>query len=200
MDYVKDETFSQGYDPESYVASIRNYRSIVKRLSSEAEVDQQLCDRFRSLVQAQAGRVRATVMTEDWCGDAACNIPILTQLCAEADVPLRVFRGSEHPDMKDGYEPEGSDHIPVFSLWDGSYNELVRWIEAPQVVDRKKEAWKAERPRFMELYAQRNDDPEAAKEFASMYRGFLEEMAGWYKDGDWQESVREICESLEKST
>jgi len=55
-----------------------------------------------------------------------------------------------------------------------------------------KDEWKAQRPEFMELYAKQKTDKEAAKQFATMYRSFMEEMAGWYRDGMWDETTREI--------
>jgi hypothetical protein len=137
------------------------------------------------------------MMSEDWCGDAACNLPILADLFSRAGIELRVFRGSEQADLKNRYESDGDDHIPVFSVWDANWNELARWIEAPASMDAKKNAWKAERPEFMELYEKQKTDRDAAKQFATMYRSFIEQMVEWYKAGDWNETTRELVERIE---
>ena len=108
-----------------------------------------------------------------------------------------MFRGSEHEPLKTKYESEGNDHIPVISLWNGDGRELGRWIEAPRAVDTLKSEWKAKRPHFMELYGKQKEDKEAAKEFASLYREFLDEMAGWYRSGMWLETTREIVELVQ---
>lgn len=194
---MDDQRFSRGYDPESYVANLRNYRSFVKKLMPEASAAAEHVTRLREAISAAAGPVRATMMTEDWCGDSACNTPILTDFFSRAGVEFRVFRGSEETDLKDTYESEGADHIPVVSVWDGEGREILRWIEAPAAMGKKKDAWKAERPEFMELYKKQKDDPAAAKEFASYYRQFIETMADWYKAGDWNETTREIVEAAE---
>ena len=59
-----------------------------------------------------------------------------------------------------------------------------------------KDAWKAKRPEFMELYSKRDEDKEASRKFATLYRGFLEEIAGWYTGGMWKETTREIVETI----
>mgnify|MGYP006289087977 FL=1 len=191
--------FERGYDAETYVNNLRNYRSLVKRLMDEAEADSSHAEGLREAAGGFEQPLRATMMTEDWCGDSACNTPILADLFEKADMPFRAFRGSEESELKEMYESEGDDHIPVVSLWDGNGTELFRWIEAPGAVQKKKDAWKAERPQFMELYKKQQEDKEAAKQFASFYREFLETMAGWYEADMWSETTREILEGLKKA-
>ncbi|MFP4375375.1 MAG: thioredoxin family protein [Spirochaetaceae bacterium] len=194
------QTFETGYDPETYVANLRNYRTFVKRLMGEASARSDHVTALVDAVQGVHAPVRATMMTEDWCGDSACNTPILADLFSRAGIEFRVFRGSEQTDLKQKYNSEGATHIPVVSLWDGSGRELARWIEAPAVVDRKKTAWKKEHPEFTELYDKQKTDTDAAKRFATLYRQFIEEMAEWYMAGDWDETTREIVEQLQAST
>jgi len=184
--------FGAGYDVDTYVRNLRNYRSMVRTLMDEADANDEHARELKRRVAEKPQPVRATVTTEDWCGDSALNLPILASLFDKAGVQVRVFRGSETPELKDKYEREGDDHIPVISLWDAEGNELGRWIEAPERVGTMKDEWKAQRPEFMELYAKQKTDKEAAKQFATMDRSFMEEMAGWYRDGMWDETTREI--------
>jgi len=186
------QTFEQGYDAETYVANLRNYRTFVKRLMGEASANDDHVMALKDATEGLEVPVRATMMTEDWCGDSACNTPVLADLFSRAGIEFRVFRGSEQADLKEKYNSEGATHIPVVSLWDGSGREYVRWIEAPAAVDRKKTEWKAKHPEFTELYEKQKTDKEAAKQFAALYRQFLEEMASWYKAGDWDDTTGEI--------
>ena len=194
------QTFEQGYDTETYVANLRNYRTFVKRLMGEASANDDHVKALKDATEGLEAPVRATMMTEDWCGDSACNTPVLADLFSRAGIEFRVFRGSEQADLKEKYNSEGATHIPVVSLWDGSGREHVRWIEAPDAVSRKKTEWKAQHPEFNELYEKQKNDKEAAKKFGSLYRQFIEEMAEWYKAGDWDETTREIVEQLQEST
>ena len=195
---MNSQRFERGYLPEEYVNNLRNYRSLVKQLMKEAQATDDHVEALRSSKERFVAPVRATMMTEDWCGDSACNTPVLTQLFEAAEIDFRVFRGSEEEELKAMYESEGDDHIPVVSVWDGKGRELLRWIEAPESVRRKKNEWKASRPEFTELYEMKEEDKEAAKRFASLYREFLETMAGWYKSGDWTETTGEVAELLEE--
>lgn len=189
--------FQQGYDVDTYVRNLRNYRSFVRGLMDEADADAGHAKALADRAAQHPQPVRATVMTEDWCGDSATNLPVLASLFQKAGIELRIFRGSEHESLKEMYESEGDDHIPVISLWDGDGNEIARWIEAPAKVDERKDAWKAERPEFMELYERQKTDKEAAKEFSALYRKLLETMAGWYRDeGLWKETTREVAEAV----
>lgn len=147
---------------------------------------------------AKGGVTCATLMTEDWCGDSACNVPILGKLFAAAAIPFVIVRGSEMPDLKTFYESSGDDHIPAVSLWRGDESEIVRWIEAPKAVTARKDAWKAAHPEFMELFRKQSaGDADATKRFGQRYRVFLETMASWYREGMWSETTREIVERTE---
>lgn len=194
------QTFEQGYDTETYVANLRNYRTFVKRLMGEASANDDHVTALKDATEGANAPVRATMMTEDWCGDSACNTPVLADLFSRAGIEFRVFRGSEQADLKEKYNSEGATHIPVVSLWDGSGRELVRWIEAPAAVGSKKTEWKAQHPEFTDLYEKQKTDKDAAKKFGTLYRQFIEEMAEWYKAGDWDETTREIVEQLQEST
>lgn len=193
---LTDRLFEEGYTPEDYVDSIRNYRSLLKTLVEEADATPERAAELASATKRFAAPVRATMATEDWCGDAVCNLPVLIPLFEKAGIPFRVLRGSEHPDLKAFYNDRGLDHIPRVSLWDGNGKELMVWVEKPAAVAPKQDAWKKENPTFYELYENREKDKESAKEWAAMYRRYLEAMADWYRQGMWRETEREIVELL----
>ncbi|MFW5711919.1 MAG: thioredoxin family protein [bacterium] len=203
LEKLTKDYFNQGLTVDDYLEELRHYRSLVRKLMeavassdspSPADVES-----LRAVVDGFTQPVRATVNTEDWCGDWICNLPILKKLFEKVEIPLRVFRGSEFPQLKKHYEKDGDTHIPAVSLWDGDGNELLRWIEAPAKVAEQKDAWKAENPRMMELYQKQSEDKQAAKEFAKLYRSFLETMAGWYTSGMWHETVAELLQKAQQA-
>jgi len=193
---MNEQQFNAGFTPNEYVDSMRNYRSFVRDLMGTPSVNKVHEGQLKSAVKALPGPVRATIMSEDWCGDAACNLATVTALMQNAGIELRVIRGSENAELKDFYESDGDDHIPVISIWDGDFNECARWVEAPASIQVQKAAWKEERPHFMELYGKRQNDPEAAKEFAKMYREFMNEMISWYQTGGWDNVTAEIVSQV----
>ncbi|MFW6368592.1 MAG: thioredoxin family protein [Spirochaetota bacterium] len=197
---MTQDIITNGYFTDDYIQKVRNYRSLIKKLTESASPDAGHVDRLKAAVK-NSGATHASLMTEDWCGDSACNVPILSKLFEGAGLPFRIIRGSEVTNVKEFYENDGATHIPVVSIWDDDENELARWIEAPEAVARRKDAWKKEHPEFEELYEkQKSGDTEAMKKFGALYRQFLEEMAGWYRDeNQWSETTREIVEGLEQS-
>ncbi len=188
--------FDRGLTVEEYLEELRHYRSLVRKVMEKVRaVDtpvQEDAEALKAAIDSFPQPIRATVNTEDWCGDWICNMPVLQKLFDSVEVPFRVFRGSEHAELKQMYEKDGDTHIPAVSLWDGDGKEIVRWIEAPEKVAGMKDEWKSEHPQLMELYERQSEDKAAAKEFAKLYRSFLETMAEWYMDGMWNETVREI--------
>ena len=188
--------FEKGTDAAGYLADLKSYRSVVRSLVTAAKADPLHVSALSKAAASYAQPVRASAMTEDWCGDSACVLPILTELFSGADIPFTVFHGSEYTELESHYHGLGVDHIPVISFWDGTGAEIGRWIECPAAVEERKDRWKADRPEFMELYAKRNTDKDAARKFASLYREFVETMAEWYKGGMWTETTREVVDIL----
>ena len=196
---MTQDYFDSGSEIETYLKDVRSYRSLVRSLTKEARVDAAAAAELQKALADHPGPVIATVHTEPWCGDSACNLPILRPLFAAAGIPFRVFDEANHPELKEYYRADGEGHIPVLSLWDGQGHEIGRWVEAPAAVQPLKQQWKAEHPRLMELYPLKADDPEAEKEFARLYRSFLEDMAIWYREGMWEETVKEIVALAESA-
>jgi len=192
---VIQELFAEGIEPESYTQGLRNYRKLVTDLYAEVVPDEQWATLFSSAVAAAGERTFMTVMTEDWCGDSACNVPLLTRLASGANLPFRVFRGSDFPTLKSYYNDRNVTHIPVVSIWDSQERELFRWIERPAACAAPADAWKAAHPDFSVLH--KGTDKESQKGFARLYREFLEEMSRWYRDGLWAETARELAQGLQ---
>lgn len=203
LEKMNSDYFQQGLTVDEYLNELRHYRSLVRKLVDQAgradSPTRSDIEALRVAADSFSQPVRATVNTEDWCGDWICNMPILEKLFSSTHIPFRVFRGSEYEELKGRYEKDGDTHIPAVSLWDGEGNELMRWIEAPAKVAEMKDAWKAENPQLMELYSKQSEDKAAAREFAKLYRQFLETMARWYTEGMWHETVGEIVSKAEEA-
>lgn len=182
--------YTSGIEPVSYMENLRNYRKLVNDLYTEATAPPE----WMELFTAAASGLRISVMTEDWCGDSACNVPLLTRMAEAAGVGMRVFRSSEFPDLQEYYKEREVTHIPVVSFWDEQGSEVFRWVERPVACAEPADRWKAAHPEFNQL--RQGADKESKKGFARIYREFLEEMAGWYRRGLWNETAREIAEGL----
>ena len=78
-------------------------------------------------------KLNVLVITEDWCGDALTNLPVLARMVEGApNVEMRVFLRDQNPDLMDQYLNRGLFRsIPVFVFFDEDMNEVARFIERP---------------------------------------------------------------------
>ena len=75
------------------------------------------------------------MITEDWCGDALYNVPVLAKLVeGNPNVEMRIFLRDKNTDLMDQYLNQGMYRsIPVFAFFDENMNEVARFIERPPV-------------------------------------------------------------------
>ncbi|WP_156288541.1 thioredoxin family protein [Oceanobacillus salinisoli] len=82
-------------------------------------------DWFKDL---QNKNLRAIVLTEDWCGDAMLNIPILLKIAEKAGMEVRMLLRDENLELMDQYLTNGkSRSIPIFIFVDEQGNEVAKW-------------------------------------------------------------------------
>lgn len=202
---LDESTWTGGLKPPDYFQSLGNYKHLVLSLYRDASIEPEDRDRVAAALPAPAEQVRLVILTEDWCGDSASTLPYIARLAEELEIPVRVFRQSRNTRLKQWYLDRGTDHIPVVSLltpgdagdeetevWD----EQFRWVERPEAAQAKVKAWLEANPRFPELYARKDDDSEAAKEYFNLYARLLRDMSSWYRGGLWSEISREFSAFL----
>jgi len=74
---------------------------------------------------------RLLVITEPWCGDSLAIFPAIAKLCDHAEIPLRVVRRDEYPDLIDQYLTNGGRSIPIAIGLDEDGHELFYWGPRP---------------------------------------------------------------------
>lgn len=73
-------------------------------------------------------KLRVIVLTEDWCGDAMLNIPILLRLAEATDIQVRMLLRDQNLELMDQYLTNGkSRSIPIFIFIDENGNEVAKW-------------------------------------------------------------------------
>ena len=83
-----------------------------------------------------ANPVSIAAFGEDWCTDVIQFLPVVAKIAREVpSVTLSVFKRDDNLDLMQPYYKEGKYHsIPVFVLYDASWNELGHFIERPAAV------------------------------------------------------------------
>ena len=68
------------------------------------------------------------VITEDWCGDAMMNLPILKHISEALHLEVRVFHRDENTDLIDQYLTNGTARsIPIFVFLNDDFEQQTVW-------------------------------------------------------------------------
>jgi hypothetical protein len=78
-------------------------------------------------------KLNVLVITEDWCGDALYNVPVLAKMVeGNPNIEMRIFLRDKNKELMDQYLNQGMYRsIPVFAFFDENMKEVARFIERP---------------------------------------------------------------------
>ena len=130
---VTKERFQQGMTFPQYLDQMGTNKEKFVQFLAEVKVRPEDRD---ALTQTAGKKLNVLVITEDWCGDALYNFPVLARLAEGLpNVEMRVFLRDQNPDLMDQYLNQGMYRsIPVFAFFDENMKELARFIERPPKV------------------------------------------------------------------
>lgn len=120
-----NEWFNQGMTTTEYLSSMKvNQDGLLKVYnSSELETEQKTF-----LHGLQDKKLRALILTADWCGDAMANVPLFMRIANEALIDARYFIRDENLELMDQYLTNGkSRSIPIIVFIDQDGEEVVKW-------------------------------------------------------------------------
>jgi hypothetical protein len=126
---VTKERFAQGMTFQQYLDQMGTNKEKFVQFLQEIKVKAE----DRAALDKLGKKLKLLVITEDWCGDALYNVPVLAKLVeGNANVEMRVFLRDKNPDLMDQYLNQGMYRsIPVFVFFDESMKEVARFIERP---------------------------------------------------------------------
>jgi Thioredoxin len=132
------ERFAQGMTAQQYLDQMGTNKETFMKLLSEVKIKPE----DKSALAKLGKKVKGMVITEDWCGDALYNVPVLFKLVeGNPDIELRVFLRDKNPDIMDQYLNKGTFRsIPVFAFFDENMQEIARLLERPQKLTEEIEA------------------------------------------------------------
>jgi thioredoxin family protein len=126
---VTKERFAQGMTLPQYLDQMGTNKEKFVQFLGEIAVSPE----DKGSLDRLGKKLKVMVITEDWCGDALYNVPILCKMVeGNPNVELRIFLRDKNPDLTDQYLNQGMFRsIPVFAFFDESMNEVARFIERP---------------------------------------------------------------------
>jgi hypothetical protein len=126
---VTKERFAQGMTFQQYLDQMTTNKDKFLEALDAVHVPPQA----RAALANRGGKLNVLVITEDWCGDALTNVPVLARMVEGLpNVEMRVFLRDRNPDLMDQYLNRGIyKSIPVFAFFDEGMREIARFIERP---------------------------------------------------------------------
>ena len=126
---VTKQRFAQGMTFQQYLDQMTTNKDKFMEALAAARVTPE----ERALFANRPEKLNVLVLTEDWCGDALTNFPVLARMVEGAPrVEMRVFLRDQNPDLMDQYLNRGLFRsIPVFVFLDEDMKEIARFIERP---------------------------------------------------------------------
>lgn len=123
------ERFEQGMTIEQYQAQMTVNQEVFAENIAQAALRPEDVAFFQGMPEP----INALVITEDWCGDALANVPVLAKVASETGkLDLRLFLRDQNLDLADQYLKEGKYRsVPVFVFFDQQMRELGHFIERP---------------------------------------------------------------------
>lgn len=119
-----NQWYEKGMSPDSYIESMQKNKSSLLHIYDHftPPADAQFFQKLSEM------NLRVIVLTEDWCGDAMLNIPILIRTVEQANIPVKMLLRDENPELMDQYLTNGTARsIPIFIFIDEDGNEVTKW-------------------------------------------------------------------------
>jgi hypothetical protein len=126
---VTRERFEQGMTLQQYLEQMGTNKDTFVKFLSEIKIRPE----DREGLSKLGSKLKVLVITEDWCGDALYNVPVLARLVeGNPNIEMRLFLRDKNPDLMDQYLNKGMFRsIPVFAFFDEHMNEVARLLERP---------------------------------------------------------------------
>ncbi len=137
---VTKERFKQGLTFQQYLDQMGTNKEKFVQFLQEIKIRPEDREALRKL---GSKKLNVLVMTEDWCGDALYNVPVMAKLVEGLpNVEMRLFLRDQNRDLMDQYLNQGIYRsIPVFAFFDENMNEIARFTERPpkvtEVIEKK---------------------------------------------------------------
>jgi hypothetical protein len=117
------------------------------------------------------------VITENWCGDSAQNLPYIVRIASlNKNIDLKIILRDSNPEIMDMYLTNGARSIPKLVVFDEDGLELFQWGARPKAAQQLVNDLKAEgfeKKRFIEklhLWYARNKGADIESEILNLIK------------------------------
>lgn len=126
-----NDWYEKAMSPDTYIESMDKHKENLLHVYDHFSTPQD--DTF--FRELKDKKLRVIVLTEDWCGDAMLNVPILLRLSEAADINVRMLLRDQNLELMDQYLTNGkSRSIPIFVFIDENGKEVAKWGPRAKVI------------------------------------------------------------------
>jgi Sec-independent protein translocase protein TatA len=95
-----------------------------RRVEKQYKVSSELKEALKTIDEEQLWMV----ITENWCGDSAQNLPIIAKIAGESPmINFKIIARDSHLNIIDNFLTNGTRSIPKLVAFDKNGNELFQW-------------------------------------------------------------------------
>lgn len=158
-----DQWFEKAMTVEIYIASMETNQKELESIYRQFEIQDDESF-FRRLSDE---KLRVIVLTEDWCGDAMVNVPVLLKLAEKAKMEVRMLLRDQNVELMDQYLTNGTSRaIPIFIFIDQEGEERAVWGPRAASLQKYVDEERAKLPS--------KDDPNFQEEQEKLYKQMTE--------------------------
>lgn len=112
-----------------------------QRINRTLRIDEELKQLINGIHSTQSW----FVITEDWCGDSAQNLPYIVEMSKlNSNINLGILQRDANLDIMDKYLTNGKRSIPKLIAFNENGTELFQWGPKPNEAESLIERWKSE--------------------------------------------------------
>lgn len=117
--------FNKGLTTEEYIAGMKVNREEMNKIYSQYSLNNEEKEQIQAIKNKG---LKVIVISEDWCGDAMLNNPILLKLAEKAEIDVRFILRDQNLELMDQYLTNGTSRsIPIFIFIDQNGEEKAVW-------------------------------------------------------------------------
>ena len=136
---TEKQYFNEAISLEQYMDKMEKHKEESFRIYEQFEVPED--DEFIELLKEKKPNI--LVITEDWCGDAMMNNPVLRRIAEAADLDVRAVYRDTDTDLIDRHLTNGGRSIPVYLFLDENGEVEAKW--GPRAAQSKNMLWNYEK-------------------------------------------------------
>ncbi|WP_243291803.1 thioredoxin family protein [Bacillus sp. FJAT-47783] len=181
-----NQWFEKGISKYQYIHEMKTHKENLLTIYNKFRLD----DEDRSFLQTvQEKKLRAIVLSEDWCGDAMVNLPIFLRIAEESLMETRLLYRDMNLELMDQYLTNGkSRSIPIIIIIDEAGEEVAKWGPRAPKVQELVEKMKSSLP------------DKDSSEYEQAFKSFISEVTEQFLTNEsiWEEVKKDLIQTIRR--